>query len=170
MATSYITLHWKLIFHNRPCNSLCTRHLPSSAILSIWRMSTFLVEESSPLQLCSKVDNITPSPSHGVVFHLTLHNRYELNITTFWPVDVHLQQVRRWLNVCVPHMFPNRLSSIPPGCLIHSTCDPQLVWHMRGKTPAYTYHQCFVNLLSSIWSTWLFMLMCHWFNIKLIVS
>jgi hypothetical protein len=165
MATSYITLHWRQIFHDRLCNSLCPGH-PSSAILSIWRMSTFLVEESSLSQLCSEVDYFTfavmqQSWQHHPITHLMVLCSTSPSVTGMsWisqPPDLRMCTYSNFGSdlICMCHI--HFLISVPPWCLINSTFDPQLVWHMRSKTPACTYYQCFVVLMG------------HLFNIKLIV-
>lgn len=84
-----------------------------------------------PLQLFSRVDSTT----HFVVYSSLSSTTGISWISQLPDMGLHLQQLLQWFSMCMPHIFPNGLSSILPRCVIQSTYDPQLVWNMRGKTP-----------------------------------
>jgi hypothetical protein len=123
------------------------------------------MEESSCIWLSSKVATQAPSPlTYAAVFNPTLWNRYKLNVTVSWPVEVHFCQLLQWLNIHLMHTIPYTLSWIPPLQVMSDQ------WHPNRQTcnSPLSSHTATVlsNYFPPIKTTWWCILMGHLFRIQ----
>jgi hypothetical protein len=116
-------------------------------LCGIWRTSSFLAEESSPVFLWTKLATQHSHPSYGVIFYLTHCNRYGLYVTAPQPAGVHFHNLLQHVHIHV--LCPIRLSPILSWHTIQTIYTLQIAIHMRGEMSALMYCQFFAELMSS---------------------
>jgi hypothetical protein len=99
--------------------------------------------------LCSSKEHNTTARLTVHFFYPTSRNRYGLNIGAPRPLGVHFHHLLDYLDICLPHIIPSRLSRVRPWCVMHLSCDFRFVQYAIGVTAVLTYHRHFAVVLSA---------------------